>query len=337
MFEDADDGPLTVELRQQPLTHDEGFLPLVFHRQLVKPRGGLAQILHVLFEGCLQQGFFALEVSVKRSPARLETGGSLDISDRGFAKTLLGEQSHPLLQKTLFGGLTKADPICNHAITIISRLQELGMMPYFQLAIRTASHERRSPRPSPKLLVASLLVASPGWATWALQGRRSIASPLCTSAVLAINVAATRFVPTVKLEVIRFLQRYLINPAVRVLLAIDILPLGIALLETTGRCSGKPRRNPVGEGRIGETFWIVAEHGRSANYVRNLEANPSVRVKIRRGLRTHWRSGVAQVLDDDDPYIRQRQLCRWHPLRAINAATVRLMGTDLITIRIDLA
>jgi hypothetical protein len=41
-------------------------------------------------------------------------------------------------------------------------------------------------------------------------------------------------------------------------------------------------------------------------------------------------------LDDDDPYARQRFLSRWHPLRALNVAVVRLMGSDLLTIRIDL-
>jgi hypothetical protein len=41
-------------------------------------------------------------------------------------------------------------------------------------------------------------------------------------------------------------------------------------------------------------------------------------------------------LDDDDPYARQRFLSRRHPLRALNAAVVRLMGSDLLTIRIDL-
>jgi hypothetical protein len=36
-------------------------------------------------------------------------------------------------------------------------------------------------------------------------------------------------------------------------------------------------------------FWIVAEHGRRANYVRNIEANPRVRVRV--GRRWHEGSG----------------------------------------------
>jgi hypothetical protein len=46
--------------------------------------------------------------------------------------------------------------------------------------------------------------------------------------------------------------------------------------------------------------------------------------------------GTAHILPDDDPYARQRQLSRWHPLRAMNLAVVRIMGTSLLTIRIDL-
>ena len=74
------------------------------------------------------------------------------------------------------------------------------------------------------------------------------------------------------------------------------------MLETIGRKSGLPRRNPVGDGLDGDTFWIVAEHGRRAAYVRNIEANPRVRVRVR----GKWRSGTAVTLPDDDPRERQR-------------------------------
>src|SRR5438270_7753685 len=64
------------------------------------------------------------------------------------------------------------------------------------------------------------------------------------------------------------------------------LPLpGYALLETTGRKTGKRRRTPVGDGRIGNQFWLVAEHGGKAGYVRNIEHDPHVRLKLREGLR----------------------------------------------------
>src|SRR5436309_2671363 len=73
--------------------------------------------------------------------------------------------------------------------------------------------------------------------------------------------------------------------------------------------------------------WIVAEHGRSANYVRNLEADPRVRVKIGR----RWRSGTATVLPDDDPRVRLDRIGR-----RVNGFMVRAVGTDLLTIRVDL-
>ena len=123
------------------------------------------------------------------------------------------------------------------------------------------------------------------------------------------------------------LARHVVNPIVRAALDRGIAPRGYALLETTGRRTGLPRRTPVGNGTDGDTFWIVAEHGRSAAYVRNIEADPRVRVKVGR----RWRSGTAVLLPDDDPRQRQRTIGR-----SFNAAVVRLMGTDLLTVRIDL-
>lgn len=139
-----------------------------------------------------------------------------------------------------------------------------------------------------------------------------------------------------KWRVVRWLQRYLLNPPVRALLALRVAPPGYALLETTGRVSERPRRTPIGDGLVGDTFWLIAEHGHRAGYVRNVERDPRVRVKVRRGLRYVWRAGTAHVLDDDDPAARQRQLGRTRPIRVITAWVVRVMGTDLVTVRIDL-
>jgi deazaflavin-dependent oxidoreductase (nitroreductase family) len=140
----------------------------------------------------------------------------------------------------------------------------------------------------------------------------------------------------VKRRVVRVLHKYVLNPPIRLLVALEIAPPGYALIETTGRVSGQRRRTPVGNGLVGDTFWLVAEHGHQAGYVRNLEAEPKVRVKIRHGLRYVWRSGTARVLADDDPRARQRTLARGHPIRQLNAWAVRGMGTNLLTVRIDL-
>jgi deazaflavin-dependent oxidoreductase (nitroreductase family) len=139
-----------------------------------------------------------------------------------------------------------------------------------------------------------------------------------------------------KRELVHALQKYLLNPPIKFLLAAGVAPPGYALLETSGRKTGKPRRTPVGNGRIGNEFWIVAEHGNQAGYVRNIAHDPRVRVKVREGLRTRWHTGTAHLLSDDDPRERQRWLATHLPGSSSNAAAVRLFGTDLLTVRIDL-
>jgi deazaflavin-dependent oxidoreductase (nitroreductase family) len=129
-----------------------------------------------------------------------------------------------------------------------------------------------------------------------------------------------------KRQVATALAKYLVNPPVKLLAGRRLWPFH-ALLETRGRTSGRRRVTPVGNGLQGDSFWIVAEHGRRAGYVRNIQADPRVRVKI--GGR--WRTGVAYVMPDDDARQRQRRLGR-----PFNAAIVRLMGTDPTTVRIEL-
>jgi deazaflavin-dependent oxidoreductase (nitroreductase family) len=119
----------------------------------------------------------------------------------------------------------------------------------------------------------------------------------------------------------------LLNPLMRRALEAGLVPRGWALLETTGRTSGQPRRVPVGDGLRGPHFWIVAEHGRQADYVRNIERDPRVRVNVRR----RWRSGTAHVLPDDDPRARLRWL-----KRPLNDAALRAMASEMLVIRIDL-
>ena len=130
-----------------------------------------------------------------------------------------------------------------------------------------------------------------------------------------------------KARTVRTFQKYVLNPPVRLLFGLGLVPPTHVLLETIGRRTGRPRQNPVGNGLDGDTLWIVAEHGHTANYVRNLEANPRVRVKIGR----HWRTGTATVLPDDDPRARLDRNGR-----RVNGFMVRAAGTDLLTIRVDL-
>lgn len=73
-----------------------------------------------------------------------------------------------------------------------------------------------------------------------------------------------------------------------------------------------------------------------AGYVRNIERDPHVHLKLREGLRTRWHAGTAHLLLDDDPRERQRWLASQLPSSAGNAKAVRLFGTQLLTVRIDL-
>jgi deazaflavin-dependent oxidoreductase (nitroreductase family) len=131
------------------------------------------------------------------------------------------------------------------------------------------------------------------------------------------------------------LQEQVINPIVKLAWDLGIPIPGDALLETTGRRTGRPRRTPVCDGLDGEIFWLVAQLGRRADWMRNIEANPRVRVKIS-GWRTSWRTGIAHILDDDDPHERLRILGRANLARRLCVCTSMAMSTTPLTVRIDL-
>ncbi len=125
----------------------------------------------------------------------------------------------------------------------------------------------------------------------------------------------------------RFVTNRLVNPLTRPLLERGLWPDTQALLETTGRTTGLPRHVPVGNGLRGDQFWIVTEHGYAADYVRNIQSQPRVRVKVGR----RWRWGTAHIMSADDPVARLRWLAR-----PVNDAALRLVATQHLTIRIDL-
>jgi deazaflavin-dependent oxidoreductase (nitroreductase family) len=125
---------------------------------------------------------------------------------------------------------------------------------------------------------------------------------------------------------VRFVQRYLLNPPAMLAVRFGLAP-GYVLVETVGRRTGKRRRNVVGMQIEGSTGWVVAEQGSHAGYVRNIEASPSVRVYIR----GRWRTARAQLMPEDDPQERLAGFGRLH------ASSVRRFGTDLLTVRFDLA
>jgi deazaflavin-dependent oxidoreductase (nitroreductase family) len=120
---------------------------------------------------------------------------------------------------------------------------------------------------------------------------------------------------------VSWFHRNLANPTMRRIAG--YLP-GQAVLETTGRRSGRPRRTPIGGRFEGTDFWLVSDHGAHSDYVRNIQANP--RVRLQAGGR--WYTGTAHLLPDDDPQQRLRKLPR------LNSTMVRLLGTNHLTIRI---
>lgn len=132
-----------------------------------------------------------------------------------------------------------------------------------------------------------------------------------------------------KRTAVRLIQKYLVNPPMRAALKLGVFPPTHALLETIGRRTGQPRQNPVGNGLADDkrTFWIVAEHGHHASYVRNIQANPNVRLRIGRT----WHTGRAELCPDDDPQARLRAIGR-----TVNGLMVRVVGTELLTIKVTL-
>jgi deazaflavin-dependent oxidoreductase (nitroreductase family) len=126
-----------------------------------------------------------------------------------------------------------------------------------------------------------------------------------------------------------------INPLDRLAFALRTPPPGDALIETTGRRSGQLRITPVCDCLEGDTFWIVAQRGRSADYVRNIEANPRVRVKGSLS-GSDWRVGTAHILDDDDPDERVRILGRGNRWRRLCLQASASIATTPLTVRIDL-
>jgi deazaflavin-dependent oxidoreductase (nitroreductase family) len=140
----------------------------------------------------------------------------------------------------------------------------------------------------------------------------------------------------VKDRVVYPLQKRVINPIVMLAHNLGFPPPGDALLETTGRRTGLPRRTQVCDGLDGEVFWLVAQRGRRAAWVRNIQANPRVRVKVRSGSGVVWRAGTACILDDDDPRERWRLIGQGNLARRLCVSASEAMSTDPLTVRIDL-
>ena len=148
-----------------------------------------------------------------------------------------------------------------------------------------------------------------------------------------INDSAAAQDPVRRRRTVLF-QRYVANPPMKAAVWLGLIP-GHMIVETVGRKTGKRRRTVVGcavsraehDSRSGDAVWVVAEQGRHAGYVRNLEAQPRVRIRLGR----RWLDATAAVVDDDDPQARLD--ASFDPK---HAALVRRAGTSLLSVRFDL-
>lgn len=138
-------------------------------------------------------------------------------------------------------------------------------------------------------------------------------------------------------SITRTIDDRLIKKGMRRLLELGLAPRAFALLETTGRHTGLARRTPVGNGMVAGTFWLVAARGDDADYVKNLRADPVVRVKVG----GHWLQGAAEVLPHDDPDQRLAYiLAHFGWLRRLDAkalsASIRSLHSTPRVVRIRL-
>jgi len=83
----------------------------------------------------------------------------------------------------------------------------------------------------------------------------------------------------------------------RVLYAIGLGPIVgkiVLLLTTTGRKSGKKRVTPLQYEKIGEDYYLGAARGLKADWVRNIQSNPQVEVRVgAKGFQ-----GTAEIITD---------------------------------------
>jgi deazaflavin-dependent oxidoreductase (nitroreductase family) len=125
----------------------------------------------------------------------------------------------------------------------------------------------------------------------------------------------------VKTAIARFVWR-VFNPLANRLAG--IAPWWV-VLETRGRTSGKSRQAPLARGPVdGNVTWLIAVHGRHAGFVRNIEADANVRLR----LRGRWRTGTATT-QPMDPAIVSR-------FNRYGQSGPKAVGWDPLLVRIEL-
>ena len=114
----------------------------------------------------------------------------------------------------------------------------------------------------------------------------------------------------------------IINPPARRLAG--VAPWWV-LVETRGRKTGMQRTTPLARGPVdGDVVWLNSVHGRRADWVRNIEATPQVRIK----LSGRWHDAHATVHDYEEATVRRfNRYARSGP---------RTLGIDPALVRVEL-
>lgn len=141
---------------------------------------------------------------------------------------------------------------------------------------------------------------------------------------------------SLKWRLARASERHLVNPVVGRLVQAGRMGRTYAVLETTGRRTGRPRRIPVANGLRDNAFWLISAHGPRALYFQNLRADPRVRIGLADHGAVHWRTGTAHPMPNDDARARHRQLGRGRLGYRLDGLLLRALATDLTTVRVDL-
>src|SRR5580658_4178176 len=95
------------------------------------------------------------------------------------------------------------------------------------------------------LIVGTLVAVALVWGPYAIIPRSSLLSALVQSGIYLALLVLTICSRRAKVLLVRTVQRYVMNPLMRLLLTVGVNPFGLAILETRGRVSGKTRRVPV--------------------------------------------------------------------------------------------
>ncbi|GAA3960635.1 nitroreductase/quinone reductase family protein [Gordonia caeni] len=133
-----------------------------------------------------------------------------------------------------------------------------------------------------------------------------------------------------KFRMERAIGRHVANPTVAFASRMGLVSTLATQLETTGRKSGRTRTIPVAASFDDTGAWLISQHGARAGWTLNIEADP--RIRIRHGDR--WRTGVAEIMRDDDVEARTRTFAPHPALGGVTAVVFRTLQSDPVSVRI---